>query len=146
MELIKKKLVSDIDRLEAMMLNNFPMVDCKTVHKFTDGLYTRETTMPTGSLITSKIHKTQHPFFVMKGKAIVWIDGVETLIEAPYIGITEPNTRRVLYIIEECTWATTHFNPDNESVEKIEERIIEKHDNPFLSKKIKKELFKFLNK
>ncbi len=137
MELAKVGNTS-IDELEATMLDNFEIVDCPVVHRFTDGMYVRETTMPTDSLITSKIHKTQHTFFVMKGKAIVWIDGVEQLIEAPYIGITEPNTQRVLYIVEECTWATSHPNHDNETVDQIEERIIEKHDNPYLTEDMKK--------
>lgn len=144
-EISKNVLSYSIDELEAVMVDNFPIVDCLVKNYFTEGNYVRETTMPTGSLITSKIHKTQHTYFVMKGKAIVWIDGVEHLIEAPYIGITEPNTRRVLYILEECTWATSHPNPDNESLEQIEERIIEKHDNPLLSLEIKERINNLLN-
>ena len=145
-EIGNKSLSKNIDKLESIMVGNFPMVDCPVIHRFTDGMYVRETTMPTGSLITSKIHKTQHTYFVMKGKAIVWIDGVEHLIEAPFIGITEPNTRRVLYILEECTWATSHTNPDNETAEQVEDRIIEKHDNIFLSEKEKKMITKQLKK
>jgi hypothetical protein len=144
-EIAKMSLSSSIDELEATMLDNFPIANCETIHRFTDGMYVRETTMPTGSLITSKIHKTQHTYFVMKGKAIVWIDGVEHLIEAPFIGITEPNTRRVLYILDECSWATSHPNPDNENLEQIEDRIIEKHDNPYLSIEIKNRLSNLLN-
>ena len=145
-EIAKRSLADNIDELELALLENFPIANCTTNHVFTDGMYVRETTMPSGSLITSKIHKTQHTYFVMKGKAIVWIDGVEHLIEAPYIGITEPNTRRVLFILEECTWATSHPNPDNENLEQIEDRIIEKHDNPYLSIEIKNRLSNILKK
>lgn len=144
-EISKSVISHSIDELEAVMVDNFPLVSCPVNNYFTEGNYVRETTMPTGSLITSKIHKTQHTYFVMKGKAIVWIDGVEHLIEAPHIGITEPNTRRVLYILEECTWATSHPNPENESLEQIEERIIEKHDNPCLSLEIKERVNNLLN-
>lgn len=142
----KQTLTHKIDELEAVMLENLPIVDCPVTHRFTNGLYVREIFMPAGSLITSKIHKTQHTYFVMKGKCIVWIDGVEHLIEAPYIGITEPNTRRVLYILEDCIWATSHPNPKNETVEKIEKRIIKKHDNPCLSLDMKNKIKKLLNK
>lgn len=134
-----------IDRLEQVMLENFPFIDCPLVHRFTNGLYVREIHMPKGALITSKIHKTQHQFFVLQGSAIVWIDGVETLVKAPYIGITEPNTRRVLYILEDSIWATSHPNPDNENVEQIEDRIIEKHDNVYLDENIKIKLKELLN-
>ena len=142
----KQTLTHKIDELESVMLDNFPIVDCPVTHRFTEGMYVREIFMPAGSLITSKIHKTQHTYFVMKGKCIVWIDGVEHLIEAPYIGITEPNTRRVLYILEDCIWATSHPNPENETVEQIGERIIEKHDNPHIPLEIKNKLNKLLNK
>lgn len=139
-EIAKQTLTHKIDELESVMLDNFPIVDCPVTHRFTEGMYVREIFMPAGSLITSKIHKTQHTYFVMKGKCIVWIDGVEHLIEAPYIGVTEPNTRRVLYILEDCIWATSHPNPENENVEQIGERIIEKHDNPCLSLEMKNKI------
>lgn len=127
-----------IDELESVMINNFDLIDCPLNHRFTDGLYVREIFMPAGSLITSKIHKTQHQYFVLKGSVSVWIDGGEEhFIEAPYIGVTEPGTRRVLYVWEDCIWATSHPNPDNETLEQIEERIIEKRDNHLISNDIK---------
>ena len=139
-----------IDFLESVMVEHFPLVHCPLNHRFTKGLYVREIFMPAGSLITSKIHKTQHQYFVLKGSVSVWIDGGEEHhIEAPYIGITEPGTRRVLYVWEDCIWATAHPNPDDENLEQIEERIIEKHDNPLLIeefKKKQKELTLFNNK
>jgi len=148
-EIIEQKEVdidSRIDELEMAMLENFDVIDCPLNHRFTDGMYVREIFMPAGSFITSKIHKTQHQYFVLKGSVSVWIDGGEEhFIEAPYIGVTEPGTRRVLYVWEDCIWATSHPNPDNETVEQIEERIIEKRDNPLISDDVKK-ILKQLNK
>lgn len=145
-DIAKKTLTHQIDELEAVMLDNMPVIECPVTHRFTEKLYVREIFMPAGMLITSKIHKTQHQYFVMKGKCIVWIDGIEHLIEAPYIGVTEPNTRRVLLILEDSIWATTHVNENNETVEQIEERIIEKHDNPCLTFEMKNRIKKLLNK
>jgi hypothetical protein len=141
-ELVEKKQ-SDlrIDELEAAMLDNFSIINCPLVHRFTEGLYVREIFFPAGSLITSKIHKTQHQFFLLKGAVSVWInDSEEVYLEAPHIGITEPGTRRVFYVWEDCVWATSHPNPNNETVEEIEERILEKYDNPLLSQEIKEKL------
>jgi len=141
-ELVESKTMDQmIDELEATMVDNFPLADCPLVHRFTEGLYVREIFMPAGSLITSKIHKTQHQYFILKGAVSVWIDeGKEEYLQAPYIGVTEPGTRRVLYVWEDCIWATSHPNPDNENLEQIEERIIKKHDNPLLSEEIKNKL------
>lgn len=145
-QIAKQTLTHQIDELEAVMLDNFPVVDCPVTHHFTEGLYVREIFLPAGTLVTSKIHKTQHQYFVMKGKCIVWIDGVEHKIKAPYIGITQPNTRRVVYVISDSIWATTHVTEENETVEQIEERIIEKHDNPCLSLEMKNRLINLLKK
>jgi hypothetical protein len=144
---IKEKTTNEkIDELESAMVENFPLVECPLIHRFTEGLYTREIFMPKGSLVTSKIHKTQHQFCVLKGAVSVWIDeGVEQYIEAPYVGITEPGTRRVLYVWEDCIWITSHPNPNNENVEEIEERIIENHDNPLLSDEMKFRLKEILS-
>ena len=54
--------------------------------------------------------------------------------------ITEPGTRRVLYIWEDTIWATVHSNPDDENLEQIEDRIIEKHINPLLTEQMKNKM------
>jgi hypothetical protein len=150
METIKKietnDFIQQVDELEATMVDNYELVDCPLVHRFTDGLYVRQVTIPKGTLATSEIHLTQHQFFLMQGKVTIWSNGNEPItIEAPYIGTTEPRTRRVVYAWDDCIWATSHPNPDNENVEQIENRIIEKHNNPYLSEDIKKVL-KTINK
>ena len=66
-----------LDELEVAMLENCEPVHCLTTHMFTDGMYIREIFMPAGSLITSKIHKTEHPYIVSYGKVAVSIDSEE---------------------------------------------------------------------
>jgi hypothetical protein len=121
-------------------------------------MYIREIFMPAGSLITSKIHKTEHPYIISYGKTAVSIDGNEwNEITAPYTGITVPGTRRVLYIIEDCIWTTFHridnmksdYNNLNdeekeEIVKKIEEKILEPHINYLTGPDIKDEYIKKL--
>lgn len=101
-------------------------------HRFTPGLYIREILMPTGSILTSKIHKTEHPYVISKGKVSVWTEKEGSVkLEAPHTGITKPGTRRLLYVNEDTIWTT--FHPTNETdVSKIEEQIIESHHNPLL--------------
>ena len=90
-------------------LGQLPQVECPLVHRFTPGLYTREIFMPKGTLIISRVHKTEHPFAVLAGRATVWAeDGGVVTVEAGHLGITQPGTRRMLYILEDCRWATFH--------------------------------------
>ncbi len=147
-----------LDELEVAMLENCEPVHCLTTHRFTDGMYIREIFMPAGSLITSKIHKTEHPYIVSYGKVAVSIDGDDwDEITAPYTGITKPGTRRVLYTLEDCIWTTFHrvddmkseYNDlnDNEKeniVKEIEEKILEHHVNYLTGTDIKQEYLKAL--
>lgn len=138
-EILHRTNDSKIDELEALILEQEQIV-CPLEHRFTDGMYIREITMAAGSLITSKIHRTEHPFTISKGRVMVCIDAGDWVeYEAPYTGITQAGTRRVLYVIEDCVWTTYHLNPSNtQDLKEIEDRIIEKHENPFIdnSKKL----------
>ena len=105
-------------------LAELPQVDCPLTHRFTPGMYTREIFMPKGTFIVSKIHKTEHPFVVLTGKARVWIEGEGVkVITAPHVGITKPGTRRVLLILEDCRWLTFH-RTDKTTVDEVEPEVI----------------------
>lgn len=116
-----------VDSMEAM-LARCPQIDHRLEHRFTPGLYIRQITMPAGSIYTSKIHKTEHPFTMLTGLcSVLQEDGTWLHMKAPWFGITKPGTRRVLAIHEETIWLT--FHPTEETdLDKIEEQVIEKHD------------------
>lgn len=107
-----------------------PAADMPVTHRFTPGMYAREIFMPKGSLVVSKIHKTEHPFVVISGRAAVWdaANGVQQL-QGGHVGITKPGTRRVLFIHEDCRWITFHAT-DKLDVHEIEADIIEARDVP----------------
>ena len=118
--------LAKIDAVEVEMMK-YSKVECPVKHTFTPGLYGREVRIPKGTLVTSKIHLTQHQYVVSQGAAAVWIEDVGwELIEAPHHGVTEPGTRRVLYVLEDIVWTT--FHPTSETdPDKIEKEIIYAH-------------------
>lgn len=124
---VKENINSQIDELEAFMFQNIDPIDCPLKHRFVPGMYIREIFMPKDSIITSLIHKTTHPYFILQGEVSVFSEnnGVEKL-KAPHVGITTPNTRRVLYIEQDCVWATVHktdIKPENDSDEAVAEAV-----------------------
>lgn len=141
--MIERKNDSILDNLESVLLDSSELVDCPVVHRFTNNMYIRQIFMPKGTLLTSKIHNTEHPFTVSHGAAAVSIDGDDWQhIVSPYTGITKPGTRRILYILEDCIWTTYHiiegmkseFNElSDEEIEdivsKIEDKIIVSRSN-----------------
>lgn len=117
-------------------ISDYPPVECKLNHKFTKGLYSREIFMPAGSVITSRIHKTQHQFAIIEGEVSVWTKETGMVrYKAPYIGITEPGTRRVLFNHTDVRWITFHPT-DLTTVEEIEKAILEPHTNKLLEGKL----------
>lgn len=139
-----------IDELEYTMRNEMPPVECPVIHSFSPGFYIRQIFMPAGTLLTSQIHRTRHSYQVTKGVALVKINDEEwETIEAPFVGITEPGTRRLIYIDQDCTWTTFHSileseQPEfmleeeiSEAVDRIGERIIEPHINELLGGQVK---------
>ena len=92
-------------------------------HTFAGGCYIREIYNPANHLIVTKIHKKEHPFFLMKGSmSILTEEGIQE-IEAPYQGVTKPGTKRAIYTHEECVFITVHAT-DNTSIEEIEEEVV----------------------
>lgn len=115
-----------------------------TKHTFADGCYVREIFNPANMLLVTKIHKKEHPFFLMKGKmSILTENGVET-IEAPHHGITKPGTKRAIFTHEDCVFITVHAT-DKTTPEEVEEEVIAKDfDDPAIALESMQELSKML--
>lgn len=107
---------------------------------FAPGIYCRFMWVPRGSILTSKIHRTEHVFMVTKGRIFVY-DGIHkgVILKAPFDGKTMPDTRRLGIALDDTIWVNIHptrIKPKNESpeavakaVEKIERVIIEPYIN-----------------
>lgn len=94
-------------------------------HNFGDGLYVRTIHMSKGDIFVSKLHKTNHPYFVTMGSCLVWDGEKSVAIKSPFSGFTEAGTKRVLFILEDCVWTTVHATKETD-LEKIEDEIIAK--------------------
>lgn len=124
---------SEVDKIEYAMCQSKEKVECPLTHVFTPGLYTRTIFMPAGSLIMSMTHNTRHPFIISTGEVdVISPEGSVTHV-APYMGITQPGTKRFLHVKQDTTWTTFHVNPDNlTDPDQIVEMISEELHNPLL--------------
>lgn len=120
-----------LDEIEAEMhkigLKEFELGDF-----FCGGMYIRPVLVSAGDYLISKVHKAEHPYFLMAGTIDIYTkDGKET-ITAPFINITLPGTRRFAKAITDVLWVTIHRS-DKLTVEEIEDEVIEKRENKFLT-------------
>jgi|GEM_PF-1416464 hypothetical protein len=95
-------------------------------HRFSDGLYIREMVIPAGTVLTGKIHKHDHPNFLMSGEILVVTeDKGKQHLKGPLIIISPAGTKRIGFAITDVTWVTVHLNPTNtEDLEKLEKIVI----------------------
>lgn len=102
---------------------------CPLKHTFSDGVYIREITMPTGAVILGHKHNTRHMNIISKGACIL-VDietGELTDIIAPYTFESDVGVRKLLYIIEECVWTTIHAT-DETDIDILESTLVTPSD------------------
>jgi hypothetical protein len=94
-------------------------------HTFCKNQYIRELYISAGELLVTKIHKIEHPFFLLKGEMSILSEQGETVISAPYYGVTPVGTKRVIYSHTDCTFVTVHPS-DKKDLDKLEDELIAK--------------------
>lgn len=116
-----------VEALEQKLLVDKSLVlpECSMEHRFSDGVYVREITMPTGAIILGAEHTTTHFNIVSKGACIlVDLDTGELIdIVAPCTFESKAGVRKVLYIVEECVWSTVHVTNETD-VGKLESTLV----------------------
>jgi len=114
-----------IEELEGHMLKQ-DTFECHVDHKFLPGMYVRTIYMPADTWVVGHEHKTEHFNFVLKGKANVMVGSeVVECIEAPAVFVSGPGVRKVLRILEDMVWSTTHMT-DKTDIAELEEELIVK--------------------
>jgi hypothetical protein len=98
-------------------------IHVEPVHRFAEGLYAREFTMPAESNWISRVHKHENFAFIIKGSCTVVGENGAIYYEAPQLIKTMAGTQRFLKIHEECTWVTVHAKPEElgNDIDKIED-------------------------
>lgn len=111
---------------------------CGITHHFADGMYIREMFGKKGDVVVTKLHKTTHPYFVVKGDVSIESDKGTVRIKAPAWGITKAGTKRVAYFHEDTIWITVHATKETDLLKIEKEVIAESFDE--LPESVKSEL------
>jgi len=117
-------------KIEAMLpeLRTMPQAQCVEKHHFGPGIYVKELTMPAGSIVIGKPHKTEHLCVMLQGRMkFLKQDGELVELVAPMTFVGKPG-RKVAYIIETVVFQNI-FATDETDIEKLENMFVE---NPLL--------------
>lgn len=106
-------LAERVAQLEAEMLE-FPQARCPVVHRFADGLYIREVTVPAGVFAIGHAQKARHLCVMVRGSVImVGPDGERRRFDAPLTYVCEPG-RKAGYVVEEMTWLNIYATAERD--------------------------------
>lgn len=93
------------------------------VHRFIDGVYMRELTMPAGSTIVGKRHAQEHFVVMTKGRCVCVTERGQEDLVAPCVFVSPAGEKRALFMHEETTWLTVH-RTDHTNLDAIEDDLI----------------------
>jgi len=114
-----QKIETLLPQLRAM-----PQVECTEKHYFGPGMYVKEVTMPAGSVIVGKPHKTTHLCVMLQGRMeLLKDDGSIVELVAPATFVGKPG-RKIARIIETVVFQNI-FATDETDVEKLEHMFVE---------------------
>lgn len=104
-------------------MNEHEQVECPVKHHFSGNSYAREIFMPAGTLVVGKIHRHAHLNVISQGECYVLTEGGVEHLKAPITFVSLPETKRVVYCVNDVIWTTCHVT-DNTDVGAIENELI----------------------
>jgi hypothetical protein len=108
-------------------IKELPPVTITPVHRFSPGVYSREITIPKGTVCTGEIHKYAQLNIMSKGDMSVLTEDGIVRVQAPFTVVSPPGTKRVAYAHEDTVW-TTILHTEETDIQKIEDHFIAKNE------------------
>lgn len=122
-DLIDKPTREQINRLESRLLE-MPQAEILTEHTFGPGFYARTITLPEGTVLTGKVHATEHIFLLSKGEMTLVTEQGRMTVKAPFQVVARPGTKRAGYAHTESVCTNLHITTETD-LAKLEADLIE---------------------
>jgi len=95
------------------------------VHHFSDGLYSKETHIPAGTMLMQHKHSYNHMSILAKGKVVVLVDNESKIVEAPACLEISAGKHHAVKALTDCVWFCIHAT-DETDPSKVDEVLISK--------------------
>jgi quercetin dioxygenase-like cupin family protein len=105
-------------------LYKLPQADVPTAHTFGPGFYARTITLAPGTMLTGKVHATEHIFIVSKGDITLVTEDGRKRVQAPYQAVCRPGTKRAGYAHAETVCTNVHITTETD-LARLEAALIE---------------------
>lgn len=118
-----KAYISVVRDVQQQITDNAELIDVPVDHHFAPGVYMRQMNAKAGTLVVSKMHRTEHMNILLTGSLTVATeDGIE-LLKAPLVIKSMPGTKRIGYFHEDSSWITVHPTQTTD-LDLIEQQVI----------------------
>jgi quercetin dioxygenase-like cupin family protein len=104
-------------------LMTFDEAGIDITHHFVGGLYAKETRIPAGMRLTQHVHAFDHLSALMKGSAVVDVDGKRTMHDAPALLTIKAGHAHEITAVTDVVWACLHAT-DETDPEKVDAGLI----------------------
>ena len=103
-----------------------PQVELPVRHRFKDGWYIREITIPSGVCVVGRAHKSPHICFLAKGSLIIPTSEGCARIDAPLAFVSKPGQKAAVSVGEVVF--QNFYQTDETDIEKLEDIFLEKSE------------------
>lgn len=115
---------NQFERIKSIMASLPQLPAFKTDHFFAGGMYCRRIEIPAGSIILSKVHKTEHHFIGCAGELVVAGQGETYTLSPGDVVVSKVGTRRVVFAKTDVVCMTVH-RTDMTSTDGLEQELMQ---------------------
>ena len=126
-DLQSQKYIDVVRDVQKQIQDHAELIDVPVEHHFAPGVYMRQMDAAAGTLVVSKMHRTEHMNILLKGSLTVATEDGIQLMTAPCVLKSMPGTKRIGYFHEDSSWITVHPTEETD-LEKIEQQVIVPED------------------
>ena len=132
-EVQNREYIDVVRDIQQQITDQAELIEVPVVHHFAPGVYMRQMDAKAGTLMVTKMHKTEHFLIILKGSASVLDNGELVHFKAPQIIKTKVGTKRVIYFHDDSSWLTAHPTTETDLGVIEEQLIVPEHEiNQFL--------------
>lgn len=126
-DLQSQKYIDVVRDVQKQIQDHAELIDVPVEHHFAPGVYMRQMNAKAGTVVVSKMHRTEHMNVLLSGSLTIATENGIEYLQAPAVIKSMPGTKRIGYFHEDTSWMTVHPT-DSTDLEEIERQVIVPED------------------
>lgn len=122
-DLQSQKYIDVVRDVQKQIQDHAELIDVPVEHHFAPGVYMRQMNAKAGTVVVSKMHRTEHMNVLLSGSLTIATENGIEYLQAPAVIKSMPGTKRIGYFHEDTSWMTVHPT-DSTDLEEIERQVI----------------------